>query len=147
MTARSITLHSLADLSQFGVGILTGEADPFGFRLLCDLTEEGRDMVCAYLGGHDLDCFPQNWNTSVAGVQAVASVMLSRSALSDLCVFALFFRGGADVVLERGGTFTGITRDHEYYNRYEEIVSSSGGYTVYRRPPSGPMLRRAMYTQ
>ena len=132
------TLHSLADLSQFGVGILTGEADPFGMRLLCDLTEDGRDLVCAYLGGHDLDCFPLNWNSSVAGVRSVASVMLSRAALADLCVFALFFRGKADVVLSRGGSFTGIPRDHEYYDRYEALVASSEGYTVYRRPASGP---------
>lgn len=52
------TLHSLADLSQFGVGILTGEADPFGMRLLCDLTEDGRDLVCAYLGATTSTAFP-----------------------------------------------------------------------------------------
>lgn len=128
------TLHSLADLSTFGVGILTGEACPFGLRLLCDLTEAGRDLVAAYLGSPELDCFPENWNTSVAGERAVSSVMLTRSALSDLCIFALFIKGGATVVLERGGVYIGLDPSDGYYSRYIDIVEApNSGYTVYRK--------------
>lgn len=128
------TLHSLADLSTYGVGILTGEACSFGLRLLCDLTDPGWDLVAAYLGGPELDCFPPNWNSSVAGQPAVASVMLTRAALSDLCVFALFYRENATVVLERGGTYIGLSPSDEYYDKYEDIVNApSSGYTVYRK--------------
>jgi hypothetical protein len=40
-----IVVESLRDLEQFGIIALTGEADALNYRILCDLTEQGRSLV------------------------------------------------------------------------------------------------------
>ena len=141
------TLHSLADLSTYGVGILTGEACHYGLRILCDLTENGRDLVAAFMGAPEMDCFEENWNTSIAGVRAVSSVMLTRHTLADLCVFAMFFVEKADVVLVRGDSVMGLQCTHEYYDRYMAIVNEpNSGYTVYRKAAQAHRDGRNLHT-
>lgn len=127
------TLQSTRDLQDFGINPLTGEACKFGMRVLCDLTEKGRDLVCTFLGGQMIDGFPENWNTQVGNERAVSSVMLTHRTLADLMVFSLL--RDHHVVLVRGSAATGLTKDDPYYDRYMEIATDpTSGYTVYRNP-------------
>jgi hypothetical protein len=55
------------DLHQYGIRPLTGEADLFGQRMLCDLTPQGAKLVAAWLGlsNAGLPCNPA-WNAGGA---------------------------------------------------------------------------------
>lgn len=136
-------LRTPADLAQFGVNPLTGEACPLGLRILCDLTEKGRTLVSLFLGAPEADCFPPNWNSMVGEEHAVASILLPRGGMRELMIFALFTKGGCSEVLASTGEVRGICLDDEYRSRYLELASAQPGqYTVHRRPPGlGPAAR------
>lgn len=67
------SLTRFYDLQQYGIRPLTGEADLFGQRMLCDLTPQGAKLVAAWLGlgAGPLPCNPA-WN----GGTAVGSCLL-----------------------------------------------------------------------
>ena len=80
-----ITLgHDWKQLEEFGIRALTGEADRTGMRILCDLTDYGKDIVCDLLGLPVTASFPPNWNSG-----ANHSVMLPYRLFTDLCVWCL----------------------------------------------------------
>jgi hypothetical protein len=82
-------LHDWQDLRQFGIDVLTGEACRVGTRILCDVTDDGMDVVCDLLGlPKSSAAFEPSWN----GGKAVASVMLPRSLWHDLAVWCLLRR-------------------------------------------------------
>lgn len=125
------TLHSLSDLTQYGVAVLTGEADRLGQRMLCDLSERGRDLVARFLGCPELDCFALPWNSSVGEVPAVSSVMLGRAALQELMLFAMTTDAAhAAVVRHPDGTLVGLGADDPYLERYRQLAAGMG-YTIY----------------
>lgn len=119
-------IDSTSDLQQFGINVLTGEACSYGLRLLCDLTEDGVNLVSAFLGGIDRGAtddppgfpFPKNWNSG-----AVASVMLTRNVLfGELAVFALFRAGCSLVVRGPDGSVTGVfPHEHRALEMYDAI--------------------------
>lgn len=76
------------DFEKYGVSILTGEACAYGHRLLCDLNEEGVQLLSDYLGIQPT-AFYKNWNSKVNNKPAVASIMLSRDVFQDLAKFIL----------------------------------------------------------
>lgn len=129
--------HSLADLKVFGINLLTGEADAYGVRTLCDLSEQGALLVSAYFGLSLINKpFPESWNASVGDAPAVASVLLSREALNGLKVFALLHVGNFDYVLESpGGSYAGFDEGDRYGKAYLE-QSQAGtlpeGYRLHR---------------
>lgn len=117
------TLHSLNDLTTFGVNPLTGEADAYSMRTLCDLSQEGVILLTAYFGlSHTVEAgraFPANNNAFVGDAQAVASVMLARETMSDLMLFALFYVAQCDYVMQLpGGGWSGFNEGDEYGSRY-----------------------------
>jgi hypothetical protein len=115
-------LYSHNDLQSYGVNPLTGEADAYSRRLLCDLNEEGVILLTAYFGlSHTIEarhCFPRNWNTMVGGFPAVASVMLPRAIIPDLMVFALLHLGAFDYVMDTPNGFTGFNEGDQYGEAY-----------------------------
>jgi hypothetical protein len=73
-----------SDLRKYGINTLTGEACPYGMRVLCDLTEQGRRIVLDMLGC-DLGPLPRNWNGG-----SEFSMMIPRCLLQeDLLVWCL----------------------------------------------------------
>lgn len=121
------TLHNPDDLTAFGVHPLTGEADAYGRRVLCDLSEEGVILLTAYFGfAHTKateQAFPANWNSLVGEAPAVACVMLARGVMQDLMVFALLHVGRFDYVYEEVGLVAGFNEADEpalaYYRERE----------------------------
>lgn len=80
-----ITLgHDWKQLEEFGIRALTGEADRTGTRILCDLTDYGKDIVCDLLGIPEHAQCNDNWNSG-----ANHSVMLPYRLFADLCVWCL----------------------------------------------------------
>jgi hypothetical protein len=73
----------LRDLEKLGAGIdlLTGEADSLGYRVLCDLTRRGAELLCEVYGAKE---FAENWNHGSDGNPHVASAMLSHRAYLDI---------------------------------------------------------------
>ena len=103
---QSLVVNSWNDMSQFGIQVLTGEACAFAMRLLCDVNEEGLDLMSDYWGLSSLDSQPA-WNRMVNGQPSVGSIMVSRTELSALATYALF-REGALATVELGNSITGL---------------------------------------
>lgn len=75
-------INSWSDLNGYGINALTGEACAHGLRILCDLTEEGKDTLVAMFGGALTFTKGKNWNSG-----AEYSVMLPYGILPDLSIF------------------------------------------------------------
>lgn len=108
-------INSWNDLQQYGINPLTGEACAYSIRLLCDLNEDGVDLVRDFFGMqivlNPAVQFAANWNSSVEGKQAIASIMLPRSIFPDLVRFLLFNLHKCDYVVEKigGNGYAGYT--------------------------------------
>jgi len=80
------TISSWEHLRPFGIDALTGEACSLMYRILCDITAEGKRVIekC-------LSCelkVPENWNSG-----AIGSIMLTPEMLVPIAVFALLENG------------------------------------------------------
>ena len=124
-----IHLYSLNDLKGYGINPLTGEADRYSFRILCDLSQEGVALICEFLGIQP-GCFPTNWNSTVGNEPAVASVMLTRDTLWELARFALLHVDQCDIVVDNQG-FVGLNYDERYTEEYLRTANELG-HRVYR---------------
>lgn len=96
-------------LPRIGINPLTSESCAYGLRTLCDLNAQGVELVQAFLGLND-EAFLPNWNSAVGEYPAVASVMLTRTALHDLMLFALL-RDYHYVVEADGIVFSGFNAE------------------------------------
>lgn len=114
------TLSSFSALTLFGINPLTGEADAYGRRVLCDVSEEGRTLLCAYWGLPVDTTFAANWNSYVGEKPAVGSIMLAREAMRDLMIFTLLHVAQCPYVLVHdSGQVQGLTaKDAEKYSEY-----------------------------
>lgn len=118
---RNRVLSMKADrMQKYGVNPLTGEACAYGLRILCDLSQEGKELVTNWLGLRE-DGFLPNWNTYVGDKPSVASIMLTRSALHELCHWIIVHVEKLPVVVEgKDGTVMGLEEDNPYYLQYLE---------------------------
>lgn len=128
------TIHTVADLSDYGIKALTGEACAYGMRVLFDLSARGRNIVADFLGLDTHGGFRPNWNSRVGDEEAVASVMLTRSVIPDLTKFILYQIEGSQIVAEHAGGFTGLSPDDSYYERYARLPSDHATIRVHRNP-------------
>lgn len=117
MSSKNVSLTSGSALSKYGLVWLTGERDPYAMRILFDLTEEGKALVCDFLGLPRNAEFDRNWNDG-----AVASVMLSKSTIKDLMLYILFHVEHMAAVMETQGGYYGFHRDNveEYLNEEKQ---------------------------
>jgi hypothetical protein len=120
-------LRSYGDYREIGVKHLTGEACNLGMRVLCDLTEQGRDTVCELLG-LNRDQLPE----AVNGGDGVASLMIPRDLFESIGILGLL-RDGAEVVYIPPSTegrnyridfsLAGIYPDDTQESRHHETVN------------------------
>jgi hypothetical protein len=102
------SIGSLRDLDSYGIHILTGEADALGYRILCDLTEGGRELVAAAWGITILG-FHENWNHGSENCPHVASVMLTMEAWRAIGPVALHLRNQCHTIFDTDkGTIFGL---------------------------------------
>lgn len=79
-------------LAEFGINALTGEADRTGQRILCDLTQPGKEVVCDLLG------LPGNIQLTSCWNSGVGSMMLPYNLFKDLAAWCLVMRCKCDEV-------------------------------------------------
>ena len=96
------SLHNASDLDQLGLTLLTGEADAYGMRILCDLNASGLALIQDFFGLPVMCQFEKNWNSKVNGEESVASIMLAHEILKPLVVFALLREGYQYVLQDEG---------------------------------------------
>jgi hypothetical protein len=104
------------DLRRYDISPLTGEACPFGLRVLTDLTERGRRIVLEMLGA---ECtLRRNWNSG-----SEISMMIPRSLFTDLYVWCLISEGIDELIVSEEGVCgrTGDS-DEEWTDYYEQLT-------------------------
>jgi len=130
------------DLEQFGIRPLTGEADALGYRILCDLTEEGVRVFkqCFGIPYFSPECadpkvpaavrhgLADNWNSG-----AVASVMLSEDSIKPLAVMGFYLQGHVVIVTD--------TCVHALEEDELVTIHESGGYYIYQRDENDDPMR------
>lgn len=88
------------DLRRYGINPLTGEACPYGQRILTDLNDQGKHIVCDLLGIPRLATFSDNWNSG-----SITSFMLPRSLFELLYVWCLISDGSDEIVVSDDGVW------------------------------------------
>ena len=95
------------DLRPFGIDLLTGEACGLSYRLLCDVTQKGKQTIQKALGVADLG-LPDNWNRGDPHDPHVGSIMLVPELFIPLAIFALLEHGCREVWRTKSGGLIGI---------------------------------------
>ena len=99
-------------LKQFGVIPLTGEACGLAMRILCDLTEEGVQLIRDFMR---VEPTAEPWNND-----GVKSIMLPISIFQELWIFAHIREGVKDVFL--GGYCNADEWTETHYETINETV-------------------------
>ncbi len=132
------TIACWNDLEKFGIVVLTGEACGLGYRLLFDLTQNGKRIVqkCFSLAEGFAS---EAWNRGSRDDPHVGSVLLTQEMLVPIGVFALLETGCPEVWLCKNGSLLGIeTVDApEVVERYRTLYSESIARTFAYRGPAG----------
>ena len=79
-----------------GINLLTGEACRLGQRILCDVSQDGAELVNLYFGAEMK--LEKNNNSFVGDKPAVGSLMLGREMLKEVAVFGVMVKGAIAVV-------------------------------------------------
>lgn len=125
-------IQNLNDLEQYGISLLTGEADRFCIgRILCDLNADGVNLLADYFG-LPTDAFLKNWNSQVNGQPAIASVMLSHTTLWEIARFALLSVDQFDVVVQTVDGLMGMNNDDRYNQKYLKMAELNPDIKIYR---------------
>ena len=101
------TIARWADLEPFGIDPLTGEACGLSYRILCDVTAKGRDVLQKCFGIRELP-LPANWNGGSALDPHVGSILLAPEMLAAVAVFALLEHGCTEAWLCQNGAVIGV---------------------------------------
>ena len=89
------------DLASWGIVPLTGESCGLGYRILFDVTEQGRSVIGRWLGIPGIT-LSEAWNRGSDTDPHVGSIMLSHDSLVPLAVFALLAAECAEVWILEG---------------------------------------------
>lgn len=130
-------VYDAAGLRQFGINPLTGEACGHSMRVLCDLSEQGAEVIRAFYGlPHDAK-LADNWNSLVGEEPAIASCFVPRDTFRDLAVFAIFHCTQDVVVFENfssGIHVMGVSQDDIAMYGQEALARMYGNHRSHTRP-------------
>lgn len=120
------------DLRQYGLEPLTGEACGLGYRILFDVTHNGRTVLGKWLGIPDLR-LADPWNRGDPADPAVGSILLSRELLVPVGIFALLETGCSEVWQLTNGELLGIEpSDTESHRQAAQEVYAAQRVRTYR---------------
>ena len=117
-------INSWDDLRPFGIDLLTGEACGLSYRLLCDVTQKGKQTIQKALGVANLE-LPDNWNRGDPQDPHVGSIMLVPELFIPLAIFALLDHGSPEVWRTKTRGLVGI----ESADALERIAAVKRLYT------------------
>ena len=120
------TISSWDDLSSYGIIPLTGEACGLMYRILFDVTAQGKKILEKAFEVSRLELH-ENWNHGTDADPHVGSIMLAREVLPFVGIFALLEDGCIEVWLTKGGSLIGIERTDlaEDVERFKEFHGSN----------------------
>lgn len=95
------------DLRPFGIEMLTGEACGLSYRVLCDVTQKGKQTIEKTLGVANLG-LADNWNRGALDDPHVGSIMLVPELFIPLAIFALLEHGCREVWRTKSEGLVGI---------------------------------------
>jgi hypothetical protein len=98
------------DLEPYGIIVLTGEACGLMCRLLCDVTEQGRQILGKCFGIPDMH-LAEPWNQGSVAAPHVGSIMLADAMRAPIAIFALLETDSVECWLYDNGTLRGIEPD------------------------------------
>ena len=127
---KSLQINGWYDLRAFGINMLTGEADRLNLRLLCDLTEQGAELLIDYFGLPSDVTLAEPANSAFEGEKTVGSIMVARGSLHQIATFAAF-RANALAIVEMPGSFT-IIFDAERLAQYEGLAERDRSVSILR---------------
>jgi hypothetical protein len=131
------------DLRRYGINPLTGEACPFGLRVLCDLNELGRRIVLDLLGT-DYITLNRNWNSG-----SEFSIMIPRSLFTDLYVWCLISEGIDDIIVSDEGVCGRTAGDSDddwqgYYQTLQHFKKNPRRISAVAGPREGTRMVHVM---
>ncbi len=91
-------INTWDNLESFGIIPLTGEPCGLSYRLLCDVTAQGKHILEKCFGTPNLN-LPTSWNRGSAADPHVGCIMLTPEMFKPLAVFALLESGCKEVYL------------------------------------------------
>lgn len=97
------------DLSQYGVVPLTGEACGLMYRILFDITAQGKAILEKAFGVAELGLH-ENWNGGTADNPHIGSIMLAHEMLPVVSIFALLDTDCQEVWLTKDNGVYGIEK-------------------------------------
>lgn len=124
---RSVAIYGIADLVQFGINGLTGEACAYSLRILSDVNEQGKQLLAEFYGMPNIQ-LADGMNSQVNGEPTVGSFMLARDSFGDLACFAVLRDGALGYREQSDGSILAIY-EQELLNQY-----LNNGYDVVRNP-------------
>lgn len=96
-------------LRKYGITMLTGEADALGIRTLCDVNNDGLQLLRLTLGVSEI-AMGKPMNSRVNGKDSVGSLFIPNDMIPTLCVVALANQPGIVEVWEwANGDLRGMT--------------------------------------
>lgn len=117
-------IDSLRQLEEYGIVPLTGESDAHMYRVLCDVTQQGKAIIERTLG---MQITPaENWNSGSASDPHVGSFLLPHEFVSPFAVFCLLSSTMVtEVWLMKDGTVIGfevedVALKEQYRQRYRD---------------------------
>ena len=95
------------DMRKYGVDLLTGEACGLSYRLLCDVTQKGKQTIQKALGVANLG-LADNWNRGDPHDPNIGSIMVVPELFIPLAIFSLLEHGCREVFQTKSGGLVGI---------------------------------------
>lgn len=131
--------HRWDDLRKDGVNILTAEACAYGYRVLCDLNENGVSLVNNLFSSENIKVefhLPECWNSTVCERNdAIKSIMLPRAMFEPLAVMACFKRKCSDVYIlhkDDGSMIIVGIEDKDSSDQFDALRMMSARLRVFR---------------
>lgn len=129
--------NGIRDLSKVGMICLTGEACAIGMRLLFDVTEEGRKIVCKTLGLPLDTKLAESWNNGSVDNPHVGSIFLTFDMWQAFAITACFQRGNVHCVFKTRDMVFVVTKTEyaerggeEWIQKLRECHESSRVYSL-----------------
>ena len=99
--------------AHYGINFLTGEACAVGKRLLCDVNDQGRKLICSVFGLPSNTTFAENWNSSVNGEPSIGSIFFPPHLFAFLAAMICLQTGCKCAVVVATGEVYGIEPDDD----------------------------------
>lgn len=134
------SIKGFADLEEYGIIGLTGESDPYGLRMLCDLTDDGRELLREFFGFRKI--VPEgNWNHRH---NQTGSCVIPWGLLPDLAAWIFFHVEKAEVIMINDNDGSVSIIDPEYAKKYEKI-DRKYGFRIRWNPNPKPGVNRNVH--